>query len=544
MADAPDQASKPLESADLNPASSPGDLELGLKRPEHTGSPIPAPWLHLEPDMTTAVIAKTEEELLSGLSALMRNKVENEKAQRRLATAIAEIEQAKQELLGVKNQIRNAEDELAARFSDHGKVVEEIALTQQRLQTERTKHLEHQEALFRTRNQAEESRRNLQNVTSELTETQETCRLMKAQVTELKKEITRLLGQRESLLAQIQPIRQELDQRLTDREAIIEQVTILHDHLNSLNERKRTLAAITPEQENEHAKRQKELAEAQGEIARLRQESERLRADHERLRTAKQEAGADLSDLHGRVSNLRFRHAELLERLDEARQALALTEREHNEAANRLLRVETPKSEVEKAPEPLTSTPSEENAQPQPTSVLEPTEATSPTPPAPEPELPLLLGQTPPPVANSWDSYLLESEFFTEEPLNASRVADFIAGLPGIEHSLIVQQFGPVLADRLPERFHPILQVPRRDYALLYDRLPNKVREYANLASRAGTYQIGDEFLTLAGTKEVFLLATHEAPNLRPGIPEKLAIVADELGKMYPVRQETALGAR
>jgi hypothetical protein len=99
---------------------------------------------------------------------------------------------------------------------------------------------------------------------------------------------------------------------------------------------------------------------------------------------------------------------------------------------------------------------------------------------------------------------------------------------------LIVQQFGPVLADRLPQRLHPLFQVPRRDYALLYDRLPNKVRDYPNLATRMSTYQIGDEFLTLSGAKDAFLAVTHEAPTLRPGLPEKIATVAEELGKMYP----------
>ena len=110
-----------------------------------------------------------------------------------------------------------------------------------------------------------------------------------------------------------------------------------------------------------------------------------------------------------------------------------------------------------------------------------------------------------------------------------------MTNLPGIEHSLIVQQFGSVLADRLPQRLHSLFQVPRRDYALLYDRLPNKVKDYPHLPTRMSTHQIGDEFLTLSGTKDVFLAVTHEAPTLRPGLPEKIATVAEELGKMYPV---------
>jgi hypothetical protein len=54
-------------------------------------------WLRMEPELTRAVLAKTEEELLGGLAALMRNKVETEKANRRLAYTLAEIEEPKQE---------------------------------------------------------------------------------------------------------------------------------------------------------------------------------------------------------------------------------------------------------------------------------------------------------------------------------------------------------------------------------------------------------------------------------------------------------------
>jgi chromosome segregation ATPase len=249
MADAPSQPPPdPLTNEGSDPHSHSSNLELEPRQAEMSKSPAAAPWLHLEPDVTHAVISKTEEELLSGLSALMRNKVEYEKVQRQLATALHQIDEARNEHLAVKNQVRVAEDELAARVKDHEKVLAEIAQTQEQLQVERNKHLEHQEALFKTRNEAEDSRRALQSIVSELSETQETCRLMKAQIVESKKEITRLLGERESLLAQIHPIRRELDQRLVDRESIIEQVTILHRHVKTLTEEKAALAAIGPAQ--------------------------------------------------------------------------------------------------------------------------------------------------------------------------------------------------------------------------------------------------------------------------------------------------------
>jgi hypothetical protein len=40
----------------------------------------------------------------------------------------------------------------------------------------------------------------------------------------------------------------------------------------------------------------------------------------------------------------------------------------------------------------------------------------------------------------------------------------------------------------------------------------------------------------------VFLAITHEAPVLRPGVPEKIAIVAEELRKMYPGQADRAVG--
>jgi hypothetical protein len=523
MADALSQPpSDPLTNEESDPHSHSSNLELGPRQTEMSKSPATTPWLHLEPDVTHAVIAKTEEELLSGLSALMRNKVEHEKVQRQLATALHQIDEARNEYLAVKNQVRVAEDELAARVKDHEKVLAEIARTQEQLQVEKNRHLEHQEALFKTRNEAEDSRRALQSTVSELSETQETCRLMKAQIAESKKDMTRLLGERESLLAQIHPIRHELEQRLLDRESIIDQVTILHRQVKALTEEKAALAAIAPAQETEHANLQKELAQAREELNRLRQEGEQIRGDHERLSAAKRDTGAELSDLEARLTNLRFKHAEHLQKLEEARQALTLVEQERARASAGVPVRQPEKQKTEASPlSPVASQKSES-----PTGKAEPAAWT------------LLFGRPAPPVSNSWDSYVLESEFFTEENLDAARIADLVSSLPGIEHTLILQQFGPVLAGNVPDRLHSALEVPHRDYSLLYDKLPNKVHDYFNLVGRGATYQVGDEFVTLTGNKETFLLVTHEAPNLRPGLPEKLSVIAEELGKMYPARPD------
>ena len=74
---------------------------------EDTGSRVETPWFHMEPDITRAVISKAEEELLSSLSALMRNRVENEKLQRQMTASMQAIDDAKKEHVAIKNQIRS-----------------------------------------------------------------------------------------------------------------------------------------------------------------------------------------------------------------------------------------------------------------------------------------------------------------------------------------------------------------------------------------------------------------------------------------------------
>ncbi len=580
MPEAPDpHPASPSEPENVRPINTTGELQLGtstssaephstssvvpLKPVEDTASRVETPWFHMEPDITRAVISKAEEELLSSLSALMRNRVENEKLQRQMTASMQAIDDAKKEHLAVKNQIRSAEEELATRVKEHESLRDEVAQTQQKLQAERGKHIEHQEAWFKTRQELDESRRNIQSATSELGETQETGRLMKSQVAELKKELTRLLGERESMLAQLRPIREELDQRLSAREAVIEQVTVLHQHVESLTDEKNTLSKATPEQISERSQLQKELEQTREEFSQLRREADRLRSDHGRLTAAKHDAGAELSDVQGRLTSLRFTHAELLERIyqsqqthndllesvkqaseshhdllqkiDQAKQTLDVTERPRKETISPVAEPVPTAAVIEPEP-PVVAPVTKEAPKPEETHKAEP--HTEPV----EPELPLFLSHPVPPVAASWDSYVLESEFFTEDNLDAAKIAELVTTLPGIEHSLIVQQFGPLLADRFPQRLHSLFQVPRRDYSLLYDRLPNKVRDYQNLNTRVSTYQIGDEFLTLSGAKDVFLAITHEAPVLRPGVPEKIAIVAEELRKMYPGQADRAVG--
>src|SRR5271165_4713857 len=74
--------------------------------------PQDAHWLRMDPSLTRAVLAKTEEELLGGLAALMRSKVEHKQVSRRLAQVQIDAAEAKHELDAIKQQVRRAEEEV------------------------------------------------------------------------------------------------------------------------------------------------------------------------------------------------------------------------------------------------------------------------------------------------------------------------------------------------------------------------------------------------------------------------------------------------
>ena len=88
--------------------------------------PQDAHWLRMDPSLTRAVLAKTEEDLLGGLAALMRNKVEHEQVSRRLAQVQIDTAQAKHELDAIQQQIRRAEEEVATRINEQNRINEEI----------------------------------------------------------------------------------------------------------------------------------------------------------------------------------------------------------------------------------------------------------------------------------------------------------------------------------------------------------------------------------------------------------------------------------
>lgn len=148
--------------------------------------------------------------------------------------------------------------------------------------------------------------------------------------------------------------------------------------------------------------------------------------------------------------------------------------------------------------------------------------------------LPLLFAHSLPEISPDWDSYQLESEFHTDEQLDAKRVAELVKELPGVAGCLIVKNHGPVLAGQLAERLHELLRVPDRSYDLLFERLPNCVNEQHQSTGHVATFQLEDGYFTVTQASHTFVVTHHVQPRLYPGVQEKLTTVAAELAKMYP----------
>jgi predicted nucleic acid-binding Zn-ribbon protein len=579
MANETDNPAGASNQAKENPVQSSGEVALGLEQSHHLSEEGYAPpWLRMDPELSRTVLSKTEEELLGTLSTLMRHKVEHEKAQRALANTIFEIQQAKQEVAGVKRQVVAAEDELSTRLAEHERVANEIEQARSELQAERSKYLEFQDELIAIRNEIDEAQKEKGAALAQLNELQLQHGTVRAEIEGLKSEIAALHDERHKVSQQVEPIRKELDERLMAREQLIEQITTMERHIAELTS---TRDIRTNAQRIALVGRGTESM--RDEIHQLKTEIERIERERIRLAEERDRVESEFAGLQSRLSSARSSYAETLEKLDEARAALAVTEKEHDEAVAKLEHVQEqetkplqvsaePEERPEKleeaianqasalVPEPELKEPVQdltlkeqteepavrEGAQQEPV-VEEP----APQPVAKEPEpdsaLPLLTGEPLPAVIPTWDSYRLESEFFTEETLDANRVAHLVSELPGIENVLVVRQRGAVLAGGLPERLSEHLKSPGRDYEHLIGNWPNRTQERKTASTQVVTFQVGHEFLTATQASDIFLIVTHERPKLHPGVEEKLVVVAEELEKMYPRVengiQETGVGS-
>jgi len=574
------------EEERLKSVQSSGEITLGSEQSHHLSEEGYAPqWLRMDPELSRTVLSKTEEELLGALSALMRNKIEHEKAQRALANTVLEIERARQEVAGVKRQVAAAEDELTTRLAEQDRVADEIERAQGELQAERSKYLEFQDELIAIKKEIEQARSEKAAAAEVLADLQAGQNALRAEIESLQSQVAGLYDERHSVLQQVEPIRKELDERLVVREALIEQITTLERHVAELTSTRdirmnaQRIALVGRGTES-----------MRDEIQQLKTEIERIEKERVRLATERDRFESEFAGLQSRLNLARSSYTETLERLDEARAALAVTEKEHDEAVSKLQCVHEPETkplearaepaEQQQAPEEviinqadtlgqegtakelmvreqrdeavlgdLMQQPALDKPEHKP-ELKEPTQQpllSEPEPepvakePEPEPALPLLTNEPLTAVIPTWDTYRLESEFFTEETLDAHRVAHLVSQLPGIENVLIVRQRGAVLAGSLPERLGDHLKTPERDYELLFSTWPNRTPERKNASAQTVTFQVGDEFLTVTQANTIFLILSHERPMLHPGVEEKLVVVAEELDKMYPKAESEIL---
>src|SRR5258708_21524871 len=148
-----------------------------------------------------------------------------------------------------------------------------------------------------------------------------------------------------------------------------------------------------------------------------------MRSEHSRMTTAKHDAGAEQSDVQGRLNSLRFTHAELLEKIyhaqqthtelldsikqagenhtdllqkvEQAKQTLAVTERPREETIRPV--VEPAPSVAAKEPEPPVAKEEQKPAEPK----VEPPAHAAPA----QPDLPLFLSHPVPAAAPHLHSY-------------------------------------------------------------------------------------------------------------------------------------------
>src|ERR1700731_1564173 len=166
------ECAKTMETMDPYPHQSieGQSAEQGISRVQSAQiEPQETHWLRMDPSLTRAVLAKTEEELLGTLAALMRNKVEHEQASRRFAQIQIDTGQAKHELETFREQIRRAEEEVATRLHEQTRINEEIVRLQRELAVLREAHEQHSEIVAGLKNVAAQTQQSLAAAHSNLT---------------------------------------------------------------------------------------------------------------------------------------------------------------------------------------------------------------------------------------------------------------------------------------------------------------------------------------------------------------------------------------
>jgi hypothetical protein len=436
-------------------AANPRELSAEPTAPEQVHT-----WLRLDPSLTSAVLAKTEEELLGGLAALMRNKVETENAVRRLAQILTETGQAQQELERIRQQVRQAEDELAVRIDEHQRVKEQVLESQALLRVRQEQVAEYREMWTSLQADAERVRRELAQ--------------LYAPVRNAQPEPAAITGTEERLAQ----VRAEVDAALREKEE-------LEAELRRLGEQRNQLSGEVADLRREVEERREALETLKREMQPLNERQDRLQPD----------PGQDQSQSSRSIPSVPCSFVQGTSALDTLKDRTVL---EESYAAQ-----------------------------------LRDAEAVATRADEKSIGLPLWFGQPLPPVAKGFDPYRLESEFFSDEPLDARAVTELVATLPGLDGCLVVQNRGPVLASRLAEHYYEQLRVPNRDYSLLFGRLPNRRDDLRMPEGRAAIYQLENGFMTVTQADHIFMITTSGQPRLKPGMPHKLITIARELAKMY-----------
>jgi predicted nuclease with TOPRIM domain len=505
------QSSEPGSELNISPAQS-AQIE-----------PQEAHWLRMDPSLTRAVLAKTEEELLGSLAALMRNKVEHEQASRRLAQTQIDTEQAKHELGTIKEHIRHAEEEVATRQNEQTRINEEIVRVGDELAVLHEEHQQHSEAVAGLKNEAAQIQQSLGEAHRRLAGVQDAADTQLALHRETIGQLAQLKIEKVVLEESLVPLRAEVDERIRAREALIAEAVLLHQQLSDLATHKNQHATELSQLEASHHELQGKIDGVRADHGSLLSEIEGLRGTLGRHTAERAELEAALRDLRKEIGGA-----------TEERQRLQHSINEQETLVGHLL---ARKQTLEQG---VTEAADQQRALQADVALLEArfrelSEAAEKAEQARIAEgLPLLFGTEPHQIAAEWDSYALESEFHTDEALDAKMVAKLVSMLPGLEGCLIVKNQGPVLASQMPERIHSLLKVPDRNYHLLFERLQNKVEEYNLQSARLATFDLGAEALTIAQSSQAFVFVNHRQAKLRPGMPHKLASIVSEVAKMYP----------
>ncbi|MBV9107086.1 MAG: hypothetical protein JO313_13800, partial [Verrucomicrobia bacterium] len=195
-------------------------LDIDPVQPAKIQSPD-AHWLRMDASLARAVLAKTEEELLSSLAALMRNKVEHEQASRRFAQIQIDAEEANHELGAIKERIRRAEEEVATRMNEQSRVNEEIVHIRQELTIVREEHQRQIEIVSGIKRETAQAEHALADAHRNLNGLKEAIEIQQATHRELIVQLAHVENEKAALEQTLAPLRSEVDERIRAREALI-----------------------------------------------------------------------------------------------------------------------------------------------------------------------------------------------------------------------------------------------------------------------------------------------------------------------------------